>query len=250
MLPWVILFNAVSLDGRITGFNADVQLYYELASKLDVDAVLMGSSTVLTGFGVKAEEMLNESEEFFQPRSKDPEDNRPLLVVHDSQGKVRIWSELLKMPHIKDVLVLCSRSTPTEYLDFLDERYIDYLVVGYQQVNLENALEELNTKFGVKKIQVDSGGILNGVLLKEGLADEIHLLVHPELVGGTTPNSIFHVNDLDVEKGTVKLYLNSLEKIRDNFIYLKYRVVNDLFKKIKRYQSSELMNYAHPNSKR
>ena len=47
MLPKVIVYNAVSLEGRITGFNADSELYYELASKLGVDAVLMGSETVL-----------------------------------------------------------------------------------------------------------------------------------------------------------------------------------------------------------
>ncbi|MBI5459465.1 hypothetical protein [Methanobacterium sp.] len=52
MIPLVILYNAVSLDGRITGFNADVELYYDLASKWNVDAVLMGSNTVLKGFGV------------------------------------------------------------------------------------------------------------------------------------------------------------------------------------------------------
>lgn len=32
MLPYVILYNAESLDGHITGFNADVEVYYELAS--------------------------------------------------------------------------------------------------------------------------------------------------------------------------------------------------------------------------
>ena len=147
MLPWVILYNAVSLDGRITGFDADVELYYELAAKLGVEAVLMGSNTVLTWFNVKPGEILEESQEVFKPRIKREGDDRPLLVVPDSRGQIRIWGELLKMPYIRDVLVLCSRSTPSEYLDFLEERYIDYLVVGYQHVDLETALEELNTKF-------------------------------------------------------------------------------------------------------
>ena len=48
MLPKVILYNAVSLDGRINGFDADIELYYEVASKWDLDAVLMGSTTLLT----------------------------------------------------------------------------------------------------------------------------------------------------------------------------------------------------------
>lgn len=230
MQPWVILYNAVSLDGRITGFNADTELYYELAAKLDVDAVLMGSNTVLTGFGVKPGETLDESQEAFQPRKNDPEDNRPLLVVPDSKGQIRIWTELLKMPYIRDILVLCSRSTPTEYLDFLDERYIDYLVVGYQKIDLTIALDELNTKFGVKKIRIDSGGILNGILLREGLADEVHLLIHPELVGGMTSNSIFQAPDLNEGDMSIKLYLDSMEKIKDDIIYLKYKVFNNLLK--------------------
>jgi len=230
MIPIVILYNAVSLDGRITGFNANVELYYELASKWDVGAVLMGSNTVLTGFGVKAGETVPESDEAFQPRDKDPDDKRPLLVVPDSKGQIRIWSEILKLPYINDVLVLCSRSTPREYLDFLDERYIDYLVVGYQQVDLENALEELNTKFGVKKVRVDSGGVLNGILLRQGLADEIHLLIHPELVGGTINNSIFQTPGADEELGPIKLYLEGMEKIKDDIIYLRYRILDGMFK--------------------
>ncbi len=230
MIPLVILYNAVSLDGRITGFNADVELYYDLASKWNVDAVLMGSSTVLKGFGVKPGETVPESEDAFQPQVRDPEDKRPLLVVPDSKGQIRIWSEILKMPYINDVLVLCSRSTPREYLEFLDERYINYLVVGYQHVDLENALEELNTKFGVKKVRVDSGGVLNGILLREGLVDELHLLIHPEMVGGTAPNSIFQTHDEGEEEETIKLYLEGMEKIKDDIIYLRYRILDGMFK--------------------
>jgi 2,5-diamino-6-(ribosylamino)-4(3H)-pyrimidinone 5'-phosphate reductase len=220
----------VSLDGRITGFNADVELYYDLASKWNVDAVLMGSNTVLKGFGVKPGETLEESEESFKPRVKDPEDKRPLLVIPDSKGQIRIWNEIIKMPYINDVLVLCGRSTPQEYLGFLDERYIDYLVVGYQQVDLENALEELNTKFGVKKVRVDSGGVLNGILLRKGLVDELHLLIHPELVGGTVFNSIFEESRLDGEETPIKLSLEGMEKIKDDIVYLRYRIFNGMFK--------------------
>jgi 2,5-diamino-6-(ribosylamino)-4(3H)-pyrimidinone 5'-phosphate reductase len=230
MIPWVILYNAVSLDGRITGFNADKELYYELAAKWDVDAVLMGSNTILKGFNVKPGETIDETEVVFKPRVKNPEDDMPLLVVPDSKGKIRIWSEILKMPYIKDVLVLCSRSTPIDYLNFLDERYIDYLVVGYHQVDLEIALDELNTKFGVKKVRVDSGGVLNGVLLREGLVDEIHLLIHPELVGSTISNSIFQTTDSNDENVPIKLYLDSMEKIKDDIIYLKYKIFNGMLK--------------------
>lgn len=72
MLPYVILYNAVSLDGHITGFNADVEVYYELASKWDIDAVLMGSNTILTGFNAKPGEFREDNVEALKTRKKDP----------------------------------------------------------------------------------------------------------------------------------------------------------------------------------
>jgi len=62
------------------------------------------------------------------------------------------------------------------------------------------------------------------------LADEIHLLVHPELVGGSTPNSIFQTNDTDGELEPIKLYLGGMEKIKDDIIYLRYRILDGMFK--------------------
>jgi 2,5-diamino-6-(ribosylamino)-4(3H)-pyrimidinone 5'-phosphate reductase len=47
MLPKVILHTAMSLDGRITGFPADLDIYYSLAAQWNPDAILFGSETVL-----------------------------------------------------------------------------------------------------------------------------------------------------------------------------------------------------------
>ena len=47
MLPRVIVHNAASLDGRITGFSVDNGLYYELASAWNAEAMLSGSTAAL-----------------------------------------------------------------------------------------------------------------------------------------------------------------------------------------------------------
>lgn len=224
MLPHVILYNAVSLDGRITGFNADVELYYELSSKWDIDAVLMGSNTVLMGFKAEFGEKFEEDLDFIK-RERNPEDPRPFLVVPDSKGRIRIWSEVFKMPYLRDIIVLCSESTPKEYLNFLDERNIDYIITGKEQVDLKMALEELNTQYGIKSIRVDSGGILNGILLREGLADEINLLVHPELVGGLKSNSIFQAPDISSLEGVIKVKLVHIDKLKNDIIWIKYEII-------------------------
>lgn len=224
MLPHVILYNAVSLDGRITGFNADVELYYELASKWDIDAVLMGSNTVLAGFEVEYGAMFKEDLESIINREKNPEDTRPYLIVPDSKGRIRIWAELFKMPYLRDIIVLCSKNTPEEYLNFLKERNIDFIIAGKDQVDLKEALEKLNDLYGIKFLRVDSGGILNGILLREGLADEIHLLIHPELVGGMKLNSIFHEPDISSLEDVIKVKLVHIDKLRDEIVWLKYKI--------------------------
>jgi 2,5-diamino-6-(ribosylamino)-4(3H)-pyrimidinone 5'-phosphate reductase len=227
MLPWIITFNATSLDGRITGFDADVDLYYQLASQIGADAVLMGSKTVLTGFNVKPGDMSEESPEDFQPRKKDPEDQRPLLVVPDSKGQIRIWSEIRRMPYIRDIIVFCSRSTPKEYFNFLDERFIPYMIVGYAQVDLETALLELNSQFGVKLVRVDSGGVLNAALFRAGLVDEVHIMIHPTLVGNTCKDSVYNTG-VETKMENIPLKLVDVNKLKGGMVYLTYQVIKDL----------------------
>ena len=51
MLPHIILHSMVSVDGRMDLPAPDLGLYYEVASRWEVDAILSGSETILTGFG-------------------------------------------------------------------------------------------------------------------------------------------------------------------------------------------------------
>ena len=53
MLPKVIIFDNISLDGRIDGFNIDNELYYRVAEEWSLDAVLMSSNTILKKFQLK-----------------------------------------------------------------------------------------------------------------------------------------------------------------------------------------------------
>lgn len=70
---------------------------------------------------------------------------------------------------------------------------------------------------------VDSGGTLNGVLLRTGLVDEIHLLVHPTLVGGVNHNVFF--NDVNPElKGEIALKFLCSELQAQGILLLSYAV--------------------------
>jgi len=222
MLPRIILHNTVSVDGRmdLDWSIADIGLYYELASRWNADAILSGSNTILTA----PDQAAGEADETIGPQN-DPTDLRPLFVVVDSRGQIHNWNFLRKQPYWRDVIVLCSRSTPGAYLDELHKKEVGYIMAGDDRVDLRAALEQLNAHYRAKTIRVDSGGTLNGILLRAGLVDEVSVLIHPALVGGTSSRSIFVAPDLTSAAGAIRLKLNHIEKMRGDAVWLHYEVI-------------------------
>jgi len=220
-LPKVILHTAVSLDGRIDWFNPDVGLFYELAGRWKEDATLADSETMIRA----QQEMPAEPAGDSAILESGEKESKPLLVVPDSRGRIKDWDDWRRQPYWRDVLVLCSQSTPRQYLEYLKSAKIRYLVLGKKKVDFRKAFGILYEKHNIKVIRVDSGGTLNGVLLREGLVSEVSLLIHPCLVGGTSPRSFFRAEDLRSPDGVIRLELTHEEKLKHGVIWLVYRVI-------------------------
>jgi 2,5-diamino-6-(ribosylamino)-4(3H)-pyrimidinone 5'-phosphate reductase len=225
MLPKVILHTATSLDGRITNFPADLNLYYTLAARWNPDAILFGSETVLAAFRDNPSlEVPKEHEEMFTPAENAVTDPRPLLVIADSRGRVRCWDGIRKWPYMRDVLALCSSSTPEEYLRYLDDRRIGTIVTGNDHIDMRVALEVLHERFGVKVVRVDSGGVLNSVLLHAGLVDEVSTLIHPYLAGGAPTPTLFDPDNAGISGLQVPLVLQNTEIMGEGIIWARYAI--------------------------
>ncbi|MBS1245658.1 MAG: riboflavin biosynthesis protein RibD C-domain protein [Chloroflexi bacterium] len=222
MLPHVILHTGMSVDGRIDWGVGNEGLYYELAARSNADAMLTGSRTMLAAYA--SPDIPQEDDEPLESRELHTL-HVPLLVIVDSRGQIRGWSQIKKEPYWRNAMALCSRSTPQEYLEYLQKRRVEYIVAGDDRVDLRAALEELNARYGVKIVRVDSGGILNGALLRAGLVDEVSVLIGPCLVGGTTPRSIFVAPDLTSPEGVIPLRLIHMEAVRGDTIWLRYEVI-------------------------
>jgi 2,5-diamino-6-(ribosylamino)-4(3H)-pyrimidinone 5'-phosphate reductase len=220
MLPRVILYNAVSLDGRIDGFVPDIGRYYELAGRFKEDATLAGAETILSPM----EPIPPEDERAFEPPHIDPKDPRPLLAVPDSRGRVRHWHYLRIQPYWRAMVALCSKTTPNDYFDYLKRRHVEWIVAGDDHVDLRAALEELNARYDVKVVRVDSGGTLNGVLLRAGLVSEVSVLIHPTLVGSATPKTLFRDAAPAPQDGIIPLNLTHAEPLGAGLVWLRYDV--------------------------
>jgi len=92
-------------------------------------------------------------------------------------------------------------------------------------VDLREGLERLASDHGAKVIRVDSGGTLNGALLRAGLIDEVSVLMLPQLIGGTTPSSLFRAEDLPANAAPISLELISSRELKGGTLWLRYRVL-------------------------
>jgi len=168
--PRVVGHAAVSIDGVTTGFAPDQRRFYELARRWAEDVTLVGADTILAQEPTLAD-----------APHPGPAPGAPLLAVVDGRARVREWAALRSLGHWSEVLALHAASTPSRP----PGRGVRELVTGTSRVDLPAVLDHLAAEYGAGLVRVDSGGALLGALLTAELVDELSLLVHPLLVGGT-----------------------------------------------------------------
>jgi 2,5-diamino-6-(ribosylamino)-4(3H)-pyrimidinone 5'-phosphate reductase len=206
--PHVVIHVAVSLDGATTGFDPDVERFYELARTWREDVTLVGADTI-----VAQEEALAAV-----PRPG-PAPDGPLLAVVDGRARVREWEALRDCGSWSDVLALRAGETPVDDGVSPARR----LITGTSRVDLAAALGALAKREGAELVRVDSGGSLIGALLRDGLVDEVSLLLHPSIGGGGGERA-WHggspVSALDLER-------IAAEPLDGGLTWLRYMVARD-----------------------
>lgn len=214
-----IMHNSISLDGSFINFDIDMGLHYQLASRFKADAHLIGSETVRAGgelYGIPSEK----ESDFVKPER---DAGLPYWIIVDSKGKTKgLLHTCRSFEFCKDVIVLISRETDADFIDYLKERNYDYLICGDRRVNLRVAYDALAEKYKINTIMVDSGPTLNGMLVDAGLIDEISLLVFPVLVGKGSDKLLSQIN---IKNHNVSLKLLDQENLDKGLVSLRYQVL-------------------------
>jgi len=219
MPPETIIHTTVSLDNAFTGFDIDIGLHYELALALRPDAMLVGSATARTGIEMFMDINRPEGPDDLKRPAVHADDPRPVGVFVDSRGALNgLLHFYRQMEHIKDVVVLVSEATPEGYLAYLREREYPFVVCGADRVDLRAALHALGERFGFARVVSDSGAGLNDALIREGVADEISMVVTPAIAGDGQRRLFASVGR------PVGLELIEATPVRDGRVHLRYAV--------------------------
>jgi 2,5-diamino-6-(ribosylamino)-4(3H)-pyrimidinone 5'-phosphate reductase len=223
MLPKLVIHNSISLDGSTTGFEANLEIHYKILSSYRPDAMIVGSNTAKTGTQFFCDKIPPEEEADFKKPEIQVDDSRAYWLIADSRGVLEGMLHVFRRSeYSKDVIVLVSEKTPDPYIDYLKERNYEFIRTGADRVNVRHALEIAGEKYGFKLVVSDSGGVLNSILLEQGLAEEISLILTPEIAGKNGTN-LFR----DLKKGGIQLELLRDELVEKKYVHLVYRVLKD-----------------------
>lgn len=137
----------------------------------------------------------------------------------DPRGRLAWQSNDIDGDHVVAVL---SERVSDEYLAFLRERGVSYLLTGAREVDLQRILEKIGARFGVRTLMLEGGGRINGAFLRAGLVDEVSLLVAPVADGRAGTPALF---DAGASGSTpYRLSLERVERRGDDVVWLRYRV--------------------------
>ena len=119
------------------------------------------------------------------------------IVAVDPEGVLGFSDHLLakKGRPAAHVIKVLTEKAFCEYRAYLKDRGISYLSGGREQVDFSRLLEKLAAQFGIERLMVAGGGILNWSLLQEGFVDELSLVIAPVADGNTDSVSIFEQSE-------------------------------------------------------
>jgi 2,5-diamino-6-(ribosylamino)-4(3H)-pyrimidinone 5'-phosphate reductase len=141
------------------------------------------------------------------------------FVVIDSRARVRWTASEMDGTRLA---VVMSAATPAAYRAFLREQDVPYLEAGEDRVDLGQALARLGEVFSAECIVSEAGGVLNGVLLRAGLVDEIDIQFLPAVIGRAEAPALFEGYGFGAAGSLRDLRLISAQPRPDGSVFLRY----------------------------
>lgn len=226
MRPTIICYMMTSIDGRIdcamTVQMEATKEYYQILHDLDLPTTVSGRNTAELEMALPGRFEARNPQPYGKEGFSKKTDASGYEVIVDTKGKL-LWEKEqdTQKPH----LIITSSQVSREYLAYLDQQNISWIVCGKEHTDLRRAAEILGEKFGVKRMGVVGGPTINTAFLEAGLLDEVDLLIGPGIDGRGEMPSVFEGRK---EADPLPLKLVRVKSYPDGGVFLQYQVGKDL----------------------
>jgi 2,5-diamino-6-(ribosylamino)-4(3H)-pyrimidinone 5'-phosphate reductase len=222
--PYVICHMTPSVDGRIVTTSWDVPRavyseYERLAGTFDADGWIIGRISMEPYAGKTKIPRGGAKEPIPRKDFIARRDAKSYAIALDPSGKLTWKSSSIDEEHVITVL---TEQVSDDYLAFLQSKGVSYLFGGRKELNLPRVLQKLRKEFGIRRLLLEGGGIINGSFLAADLIDELSILIAPVADGGIGTPALF---DVKGKKAPARaLRLTSVEKVKGGVVWLRYKV--------------------------
>ncbi len=231
--PYIICHMLASLNAKVSGPYLGTAVgevgggHYEATNaQLDTQAWLCGRVTMEENFTQFRPPEIDPDAPIY-PREDhvaDPEATTFMVSV-DPSGKVG-WTSgtvnYLDRPQAHVVEVLTGRASDG-YASYLRQHGVSYIFAGDDELDCVLAVQKLKSLFGVQRLALSGGGIVNGSFLNAGLVDELSIVIAPIVDDATNTNTIFERSPALPSQLPVEFSLDSVEQLDDGHLWLRYR---------------------------
>lgn len=231
--PFVVIHTHTSLDGKIKTvksprFKTTSQQYQDIALTpdaqfYDIDGYLNGRTTSEDNNEMQALD-LDESVEVPEGDFV-AQGNADMYYVSIDRRGVLGWTTNTihygnRPAHIIEVL---SEKATNGYKAFLREIEISYIVAGSEELDNVLILNKLQSLFGMNRIMIGGGGVLNWSFLQAGLVDEVSIVMGPFADGDPENPSLFSASEPFSTPEAITFDLIDAKPIEDSAVWLRYR---------------------------
>ncbi len=221
--PYIICHMMMAVDGRIDCAMTE-QLpgdeYYKTLYSFNAPTHVSGRVTAELEVALPGKFKSNTTTPLNKEAFNKAIDAKGYEVVIDTHGTL-LWNN--QENEETPLLIITSRLVSKEYLNYLNERHISWIVSGKEHVDLKRAVEVLYKEFNVERMIVVGGGHINAGFLAEGLLDEVSILIGAGIDGRGDMAAVF--DGLPMDKHVTPLKLENVESFESGAVWIKYKVI-------------------------
>lgn len=232
--PYIICHMVTSLDGKVTGdflgkeaYGGLIEGYYRIHRDYGADGFLCGRITMESSFPqppipptmyegppVARVDYVAEKVPFYG-------------VAIDLHGKLRwnnsVISDLDDGYNGAHIIEVLTEDVSEAFLAHLRSKGVSYLFGGKAELNLALVAQKLRQLFGIKKLLLEGGGIVNGSFIQAGLIDEIRLVVVPAAEPSEKAVPLFQTNKYQIgDRAESSFRLEEAQKLDHGGLWLTY----------------------------
>jgi dihydrofolate reductase len=222
----------MTIDGKITsGEQTDIlnnyfDLYTKTEDMLPAHTAWMCGRVTMQMFASTKDVSLPTPSHAIEPIDYiAPHEGNLFMFGVDTKGVLRWGKNSIKLSNVAEPLhlvVIVTTSTPKEYLQYLQNNGISYLVAGTNEIDFLKLFTTMKEKFGVETLLLEGGGLLNGSVMADNLVDEISILVTPTVTNRSKAPSVFERKQ--EEPLNLRPYsLVGVQKLDKDTVWLRYK---------------------------